>query len=105
MAEYPVFGKNKIFRTDIELLRKRPADLRFQLLSGILCGVAGHKGNPARITAKINRCEQGVGREHEYVIHRDAQHLGDDDGQHGIAALADVAGAGGNEHPAVKINL
>ena len=78
-----------------------------QAVGGLEGGVAGHERHPGGVAAQVDRGEVGVRLDHPAQGGRDAEALGDDDGQHVVAALPDVGGAGedGDLAGAVELDL
>ena len=67
-------------------------DAPAQRPGGLPGGDAAHEGDPRGVGAQVHRGQVGVRGDHHHVLGGHAGLLGDDVGQHGVAALADVAG-------------
>ncbi len=82
-------------------------ELLLQLAGGGDSGIARHEGDTAGIGAEIDRSERRVGGLQVNLLRLDTQFFGDDIGQHGRGALADVGAAtiDGDAASTVKANL
>ena len=74
-------------------------------LRGLAHRAAADVGGAAGISARVERREVGVGRVHDDVVGRDAQHLGRDLGQHRVGAGAQVRGAYQQVEGAIVVHL
>ncbi len=78
---------------DLQALRCCFQELLLQLAGGSDSGIARHEGDAAGIGAEIDRSERRVGGLQVNLLRLDTQFFGDDIGQHGRGALADVGAA------------
>ena len=92
--EDPAVGAAQPLGRRLQLGRGHGQQLRAQLLGGQARGVAGDERGPAGVRTDVPRLDRGVGVDDVDALQRHAERLGDDHGEHGLRALADLGGAG-----------
>ena len=89
---------------DLQMLGGRGHEEVPHLLRRLHGGVARHERHPAAVRPEIDRGEIGVGGHQADLVRIEPQDLGDDPGQHRVAALADVDRAAGDDDAASPVD-
>ena len=97
-VKHTAVGKDNPVTGDREFFRGVERESLSRALGRLERGIARHQGDAARVAPQVDGGKVGVGGDHGDLEGIDAQHFGDDVGEHRVGALADFRRATEDRH-------
>src|SRR4051794_15474224 len=101
----PIFAHDQLTLAALHLARGGGGDLGADVLGGPQRGIAVHESDAAGVRADVDGSEVSIRRNDADALQLATEGFGGDLRDHGVRPLADVTGAGVDDHAPVAIDL